>query len=94
MRFRSIFQVRSKGVLRRHPRLTHRYSKSFLGILTRPAQQSVRVMTRMNHHNARGSEETMPSLPPVVPAGFASSLTFVLRLRPYLQQPPTPFPGP
>lgn len=29
-------------------------------------------MTTMNHHDARGSEETMPNLPPVVPAGSAS----------------------
>src|SRR5665811_521956 len=26
----------------------------------------------MNHHDARGSEETMQNLPPVVPAGSAS----------------------
>jgi hypothetical protein len=31
------------------------------------------VMTAMmNYHDARGPEETMPNLPPVVPAGFAS----------------------
>jgi hypothetical protein len=30
------------------------------------------MMTMMNHHDARGSEETMPNLPPVVPAGSAS----------------------
>lgn len=29
-------------------------------------------MTMMNHHDARGSEETMQNLPPVVPAGSAS----------------------
>jgi hypothetical protein len=29
-------------------------------------------MTMMDHHDARGSEETMPNLPPVVPAGCAS----------------------
>ena len=29
-------------------------------------------MTTMNHHNARGPEETMHDLPPVVPAGSAS----------------------
>ena len=29
-------------------------------------------MTTMNHHDARGSEETMQNLPPVVPTGFAS----------------------
>ena len=29
-------------------------------------------MTMMNHHDARGPEETMPNLPPVVPAGSAS----------------------
>ena len=29
-------------------------------------------MTMMNHHDARGSEETMPNLPPVVPAGSAN----------------------
>src|SRR5215471_14486117 len=34
-------------------------------------------MTMMNHHDARGSEETMPNLPPVVPAGSASPTTGV-----------------
>ena len=29
------------------------------------------MTTMMNHHDARGSEETMPNLPPVVPAGSA-----------------------
>jgi hypothetical protein len=29
-------------------------------------------MTTMNHHDARGPEETMHDLPPVVPAGCAS----------------------
>ena len=30
------------------------------------------MTTMMNHHDARGPEETMQNLPPVVPAGFAS----------------------
>jgi len=29
-------------------------------------------MTTMNHHDARGPEETMHDLPPLVPAGCAS----------------------
>jgi len=29
------------------------------------------VMTTMNHHDARGPEETMHDLPPVVPTGCA-----------------------
>ena len=30
------------------------------------------MTTMMNHHDARGPEETMQNLSPVVPAGFAS----------------------
>ena len=33
---------------------------------------SLGVMTTINHHDARGPEETMHDLPPVVPAGSAS----------------------
>lgn len=29
-------------------------------------------MTTMNHHDARGPEETLHNLPPVVPAGCAN----------------------
>src|ERR1019366_598303 len=35
-----------------------------------PARQ--RVMTTMDHHDARGPEETMHDLPPVVPTGCTS----------------------
>ncbi len=42
-------------------------------MLTCPRPPWLSVMTTMmNHHDARGPEETMPNLPPVVPAGFAS----------------------
>jgi hypothetical protein len=32
------------------------------------------MTTMMNHHDARGPEETMQNLPPVVPAGSASRI--------------------
>ena len=51
----------------------HVLSKSDPGNLdlTRPRRPSG-VMTTIDHHDARGPEETMQDLPPVVPAGSAS----------------------
>lgn len=58
--------------LRRSPKLTHRYSPKVSKHSDLTCRQSLRVMTMMDHHDARGSEETMPNLPPVVPAESAS----------------------